>query len=171
MTSQTIGKVYKGKDVSRGGHLDVMHRALHIVHLDSDSSRNYHPYNHAQDFTIQLREELMLEPSDRWTCCLIQSSLPFEKNQEVTYLCCDLCVYSVVGDFDLPILRVIYPHGSKYSHFYNKVHVPLKQGQVSAIRIYLLSESGDPRSFVPGTTYCTLEFHKHWQSTIPQGRQ
>ena len=153
-------RVYKRRTEGGLGQLIAMHRVEHIVHLNSISSLDYFPANHSQDFTVQLPRELILDEVDRWTCDLVQSSLPFPPKLQYTYyLCSNVCEESLVGDFVLPILRVIYP--SKHTQFIERLNVPVKLGRISAIRLYLLRASGNRGSKVFGTTHCSLKFRKH----------
>ena len=137
-----------------------MAAGLHILHLNSEASRESYKNNRVEDFRCRLPDRLVLDPAGEWYACLRQCSFGFAFTRSPLYLCCDICDDSIAGERKLPVLRVVH---QRVGVFYNTcLYVPVKVRDLAEIRIYLLKtiDYGFPGYTDSNPTYLTLELRR-----------
>ena len=109
---------------------------VHLLHLNSSSSRETYPENEVVDFVCRLPESLLLEPAGEWYACLRQCQFGFQFNDSPLYVCCDVCTDIITGERKLPALRTVH---QRVGVFYDScLYVPVKSTYLNQIRFYVL---------------------------------
>lgn len=120
------------------------------VILSSRHSKSYFK-NTPSSFKVKLNTPLILGPG--WKVALYQykSTLPVG-----VYVCSDICTTTIVGESQYHILR----HVSHITYDLKPMYVPVSQGYVDCIQIYLIDEKTEERMHTSsrGSTYVTLHF-------------
>ena len=125
------------------------------IYLSSGDSLDSFPDNEPGDFRVQLPQRVYLAEG-KWWCGVAQLEIP-ENPKEPLYLCSNICMDSITGDFKLPVLRRI---RGKVTQPTNVIYVPVKGRELSTIRIFIRSLRGEAVSFASQTSYCTLRFYR-----------
>ncbi len=121
------------------------------IYLSSEDSRTSFPGNSSSDFLCLLPERLRTDDGD-WFCALLELQLP-QIPENPVYACCNLCVDSIAGEYQLPVLTRISDKVTRPSHV---TYVPVKTCEVETIHLYFYDSIGRAVSFTRGTSYCTL---------------
>lgn len=133
----------------------------HYLFLSSNDSLNYHTSNHSVDFTVELNRELLLE--GRWKLALLDLTCDVIKSSHVT-LCCDLCCPSWIYDQYLPVLRSFPVTTGVFSpNFAFPYYIESHASSVKRLRLYIISDTGFPSSFIDGPLRCTLHLQQQQQ--------
>ena len=126
---------------------------VHLLHLNSSSSKDTYPENKAEDFVCRLPEPLLLNPVGEWYACLRQCWFGFQFTDSPLYVCCDACCDVITGERKLPALRTVH---QKVGVFYDScLYVPVKTTYLNEFRFYLLK---------------TIDYSKPLRTTSPSGK-
>ena len=120
---------------------------MHLYNSDHFST------NTGTDYTFVLSKSVLLAKG-KWSCALVSLLLTKTLSSPV-YLCVDVCGESIVGNFTLPVLRSIL---DSYTEPVNLAYIPVRVLELSRIRVYLRTQTGQPVSLSDIDSSCTLHF-------------
>lgn len=98
------------------------------IYANSDESKDFHPRNTSNDFTIELPETIYLEGS--WVITLTEIYTQ-EEIRHPLFIFCDICEQSIHDGKLKPLLKLIYPD---CIHFSNLHYIPIKNNTIKRIR-------------------------------------
>ena len=80
--------------------------------------------------------------------------------QPKLYVCRNLCQDSIVGNRELPLLRLVNLKKAGNIIYNYPYQVPLRFGEFQDVRVYIRNASNQPVSFLKGLTTVTLLLNK-----------
>jgi hypothetical protein len=131
----------------------------YYFYLSSNDSKDKHPENSPDDFTIELPRSLTLNGD--WEFCLKELTSP--PASEILYICSDLCVESFACNTSYPILRVVSGGVSKNKRtltFDDPYYVRVKTDRLGHLRIFIRGADLKPIHFKSGIVTCTLHLKR-----------
>ena len=144
-----------GKRCSAGSLSPKM--SIRLVLRSSDSQQVYNG-NTPHDFMVHLPKPLYLQ--GHWTISLLEFNLSVATPQPELYVCSNLCQDSIVGDRELPLLRLVNLKMAENIIYNYPYQVPLRLGEFQDVRVYIRDASNQPASFLKGVTTLTLLLKK-----------
>ena len=125
--------------------------------MSSEDSKNFHPDNKPQNFTVELMERLQLDGS--WEIALCDINFGNEISESL-YVVSDICNYSYCLDSSEPILRVIYPSNQKFIYFSKKYYIPVRDNNIRRISLYIKNKSGENTQILTERLDVTLHLRR-----------
>ena len=134
-------------------------RRKHIFFVKSSDSLNVFPENSANDFTIELPEQLYLK--GEWQCALHEIAFRDDISQDIV-VGCDMVDNSIIADSKHQVLRVISRRNSvvRYVSFSELLWIPVSRDQIKRFRIVIKDEQLRLATFLSGEVTCTVEIRK-----------
>lgn len=132
--------------------------SIRLVLRSSDSQQVYNG-NTPHDFMVHLPKPLYLQ--GHWTISLLEFILSVATPQPELYVCSNLCQDSIVGDRELPLLRLVNLKKAENIIYNYPYQVPLRLGEFQDVRVYIRDASNQPASFLKGVTTVTLLLKKN----------
>jgi hypothetical protein len=134
----------------------------HYLFLSSDDSKDRHPGNTVDDFTVELPRPLKLE--GRWVCGLKEVLFSNKLPTGTVYVCADLCQDSLVCDTYAPVLRVVrksITRSGTVRIFDDPFYVEVRSDHLQRFRIFLRGDRLNPLpSRSAGQFFCTIHLRK-----------
>lgn len=148
--------------------------SLRMVLKSSDGTKLFEN-NSAYDFTVQLDRQINL--NGYWMVALTEVSITYQANTkriDDVYVFSNVCEECFIGPSEAPLLRMIHigkedteqtvinKKRTLISHqiFENPYYIPVRQGQLNQVHIYIKDDKGKPCSFINEETNVTLHFKK-----------
>ena len=91
---------------------------------------------------------------------LLEFNLSVATTQPKLYVCRNLCQDSIVGNRELPLLRLVNLKMAENIVYNYPYQVPLRLGEFQDVRVYIRDASNQPASFLKGVTTVTLLLKK-----------
>lgn len=126
--------------------------------LRSSDSQHIYIGNTPYDFLVHLPKPLYLQ--GHWTVSLLEFNLSTTSTQPELYVCSNLCQDSIVGDRELPLLRLVNCKKSGNIIYNYPYEVPLRLGELQDVRVYIRDVNNQPASFLKGITTVTILLKK-----------
>ena len=122
------------------------------IFLSSTDCANTYPSNNVWDFTVDISQHVNL--SGNWEVALME--LQYTGARSELYIYSDICSSSYVNNGFLPLLRI----GNKSMSFQHPYFLTIPHSNISHIRIYIRTKSGETPAFTPKVLRCTLQLRK-----------
>ena len=133
--------------------------SIRLVLRSSDSQQVYNG-NTPHDFMVHLPKPKPKHLQGHWTISLLEFNLSVATPQPELYVCSNLCQDSIVGDRELPLLRLMNLKKAENIIYNYPYQVPLRLGEFQDVRVYIRDASNQPASFLKGVTTVTLLLKK-----------
>ena len=91
---------------------------------------------------------------------LLEFNISVATTQPKLYVCRNLCQDSIVGNRELPLLRLVNLKKAGNIIYNYPYQVPLRFGEFQDVRVYIRNASNQPVSFLKGLTTVTLLLNK-----------
>jgi hypothetical protein len=137
-----------------------------FLYLNPIQSIEKYPNNSPEDFTVNLAKEINL--IGNWQVCLTDITFREKRLKDFiypVYICTDIANCSLVGERQLPILGQIAlaPKKSTKMHSLSIKHlkyISVRTNSFKDIRVYIISEQDDDKSFISNPLSCILRLRK-----------
>ena len=126
--------------------------------LRSTDSQQIYSGNTPYDFLVHLPKPLYLQ--GHWTVSLLEFNLSTASTQPELYVCSNLCQDTVVGERELPLLRLVNYKKAENIIYNFHYEIPLRLGEFQDVRVYIRDSNNQPASYLKGTTTITLLLKK-----------
>ena len=130
--------------------------------LSSEDSKEKHPGNGPEDFTIELPRPLTLEGN--WVCGVREVKFPNSIDTNTIYICTDICQESLVCDTYSPVIRMVNISSAKATKktltFTDPFYVKVKRDRLQRLRIFIRGERLRPTQITNGVLSCTIHLKR-----------